>query len=152
MNEPRHDGNSLLLYLFPKNVFSGPLPIFKLVCLFYYWVVRILYSVLYRILFILDASHSSNSWFAYFPSFELSSFFLFMATPWNMEFLGQGLDLNRDFDLCRRCSSAGSLTQCAGDRPISQCSRDAYPIVPQRELLWVVFSLSFWCLLKHKGF
>ena len=74
--------------------------------------------------------------------------FSFLATPWNMEFLGQGLDLTHSCNLSCSCFSAGSLTHCAGPgiEPESQSSREAAdPIVPQRELLSFSF-FFFWPL------
>ena len=80
----------------------------------------------------------------------MSVCFSFLATPWNMEFLGQGLDLTHSCDLSCSCFSAGSLTHCAGPgiEPESQSSREAAdPIVPQRELL--SFSFSFFFFFGH---
>ena len=54
-------------------------------------------------------------------------FFFFLATPWHMEFLGQGSDLSHNCDLCPNCCNAGSLTHCVrlGIEPVSQGCRDA---------------------------
>ena len=57
--------------------------------------------------------------------------FSFLATPWHMEFPGQGPDPSRS------CGHAGFLTYCArpGIGSASQRSQDATdPIVPRREL------------------
>ena len=65
-----------------------------------------------------------------FSFFPLSFFFL--AAPWHMELLGQGI---RSEPLSRSCSNARSLTCCAGP------GIEPDPIVPQWELqLLSVFS------------
>lgn len=65
------------------------------------------------------------------PSFFL--FFPFLSAPWHMVFPGQGSYLRCSCDRCRSGGSSGSLTHCAGDKPASQCSRDAAdPIAPHR--------------------
>ena len=64
-------------------------------------------------------------------------FFSFWATPRHMEFLDQGSDLSRSLCLSCRCSSAGSLTRCAGPgiEPVSQHPQDAAnPVAAQWEL------------------
>ena len=53
------------------------------------------------------------SFFLFFPSFLLP-FFLFLAAPWRIEFLGQGSDLSHCCHPSRSCSNARSLTHCAG--------------------------------------
>ena len=68
----------------------------------------------------------------------LFSFFLFFffATPWHMEFPGQGS--NHIPKLRFSCGNVRSLTHCArpGIEPTSQGSQDAAdPIAPQREFL-----------------
>ena len=72
----------------------------------------------------------------------LTFFFLFLAAPWHMEFLGQGSDLSYVYNLTCSCSNVGFLTHCAGPgiEPMSQCSQDAAnPIVPWWELLVINF-------------
>ena len=75
-------------------------------------------------------------------------FFSFLATPWHMDFPGQGSDPSHSFDLCCSCDKARSLTHCAesGIKPASQHSQDAAdPIAPQWELLiWLlIYSVNF---------
>ena len=64
--------------------------------------------------------------------------FFVLATPWHMEFPGQGSNLNHSCDLhCSCCDNPESLTQCLGPgvKPVSQFYREAAnPIVPQWEL------------------
>ena len=63
--------------------------------------------------------------------------FIFLVTPWHMEFSGQGSDPNCSCDLSHSCSHPGSLTHCAwlGIEPVSHRARDcAHPIAPQQEL------------------
>ena len=57
-------------------------------------------------------------------------FFSFLATPWQVEFPGQGSDPSHSCDLSCSCSNTRSLTHCAG--PSSQDA--ANPIAPQQEL------------------
>ena len=60
-----------------------------------------------------------------------------LATPWHMQFPGQGSDLSHSHKLSCRCGNARSLTHCArpGIEPTSQHSQDAAaPVVPQQEL------------------
>ena len=60
--------------------------------------------------------------------------FFVLATPWHMEFPGQGSNLNHSCDLhCSCCDNPESLTQCLGPgvKPVSQFYREAAnPIVP----------------------
>ena len=53
-------------------------------------------------------------------------FFSFLATPWHMEFSGQGLDPSHNCDLNRSCGNTKSLTHCAsrGMEAVSQSSGD----------------------------
>ena len=67
----------------------------------------------------------------------------FLASPWHMEFLGQGSDSS--CDLSCRGRNAESFTRCArlGIEPASQCSQDATnPVAPQWELLQDIFNPS----------
>ena len=71
--------------------------------------------------------------FSFFPLF----FFYFLATPWNMDFPGQGSDPSGSYSICCSCSNNRSLTHCAqlGIEHVSQHSRHAaYPVAPQQEL------------------
>ena len=48
---------------------------------------------------------------------RISFYFYFLATPWHMEFCGQGSDPSRSHKLSHSCGNAGSLTRCrAGDQ------------------------------------
>jgi len=53
--------------------------------------------------------------------------FSFLATPWHMEFPGQGSDQSHSFDLRHSCGNTKSLTHCAGPgiEPTIQHSRNA---------------------------
>ena len=68
---------------------------------------------------------------------EQRKFISFLASPWHMEFLGQGSDLSCSCDLSCRCSNASSLTHYArlGIEPASQHSQDPTTdhFVPQKE-------------------
>ena len=72
------------------------------------------------------------------------------AAPQHIEFLGQGSDPSRSWDLSHSCSNTAPLSHCAGlaIKPASQCSRDAtHPIAPCRNsfcpFLKVVLFLPF---------
>ena len=78
------------------------------------------------------------SGFLFFILFYYYFIFSFLATPWHMEFPGQGSDLSCSCDLSHSCGNARSLTGCArpGIKSASQCSKDTTnPIVPQQEFL-----------------
>ena len=66
---------------------------------------------------------------------RLFFFFSFLATPWHMEFPGQGSDLSHSCDLCHSCSNAGSLTHHDQAGGTNLRPKAAYPIEPQQELL-----------------
>ena len=81
--------------------------------------------------------------------FFFFSFFPFLVTPWQTEFLGQGSDPSQSCDL-RCCRIARSLTHCAGlgIEPSSQhCIDTAHPVAPQQELPLLVLYVSP-CLYK----
>ena len=66
------------------------------------------------------------SLYSYFSGGSMYFFFFsFLTDPQNMEFPGQGSDLNYHWDLSHRCSNARSLTHCAqlGIKPVSQHSQ-----------------------------
>ena len=70
-------------------------------------------------------------------------FFLFLATPWPMEFLGQGSDPSHSCNLCCSYGNTRSLNPLCqpGIKPMSWCCRDSVnPIAPQRAFLF----LNFW--------
>ena len=86
-----------------------------------------------------------------------------------MEFLGQGSDLSRIFDLHCCAAMLDPLTHCAGlgIKPASQCSRDAAdPVAPQWEpqkiyfllitlplsLLFIFIFCFLWLSLRHMVF
>ena len=67
------------------------------------------------------------------PWWEPPFFFLFLATSWHMEPLGQGSDPRHSRNLSHSCGNARSLTHCArlGIQPTSQSFQDAgNPVAP----------------------
>ena len=79
-----------------------------------------------------------------FSSNYITFFFLFLATPWHVEFPGQGSDPRCS---CHHTRSFNPWCQ-PGFKPASQCSRDtADSVVPQWELPHYIYLMTLH--LKH---
>ena len=77
-------------------------------------------------------------------------FFSFLATPWHMEFPGQGSDPSHSCNLYCCCNNARSFNPLcrAGDQTCVPALRDATdPVAPEQEILFLNFYLIFILLL-----
>ena len=86
--------------------------------------------------------------------FSFFNFFSILATPWHMEFPGQGSYLSYSHALICSHGSTGSPTHSVGPgiEPVPQRSQDtANPIAPQQEVLLVFFFVRNLCISRKEG-